>query len=44
MWLDRGRAGKARAAEFKRDGDRVLFVVRNKHFRTSGDPAAVRAG
>ena len=44
LWLDRGRAGKARLAEFRRVGDRVLFVVRNKHFHTSGDPAAVRAG
>lgn len=44
LWLDRGRAGKARLAEFRRVGDRVLFVVRNKHFLTSGDPAAVRAG
>jgi hypothetical protein len=42
--LDRGRLGKARAAEFRRVGDRVLFVVRNKHYRTTGDPAAVRAG
>ncbi|MEU6147840.1 zinc-dependent metalloprotease [Streptomyces sp. NPDC047081] len=44
LWLDRGRAGKARSAEFRRVGDRVLFVVRNKHFLTSGDDAAVRAG
>lgn len=44
LWLDRGRAGKARLAEFRRVGDRVLFAVRNKHFRTSGDAAAVRAG
>lgn len=44
LWLDRGRAGKARLAEFRRVGDRVLFVVRNKHFLTLGDPAAVRAG
>lgn len=44
LWLDRGRAGKARLAEFRRVGDRVLFVVRNKHFLTSGDEAAVRAG
>ncbi|MGI5451769.1 zinc-dependent metalloprotease [Streptomyces sp. CA-249302] len=44
LWLDRGRAGKARLAEFRRVGDRVLFVVRNKHFLTSGDAAAVRAG
>ncbi|MGW3287433.1 zinc-dependent metalloprotease [Streptomyces sp. NPDC001002] len=44
LWLDRGRAGKARLAEFRRAGDRVLFVVRNKHFLTSGDEAAVRAG
>lgn len=44
LWLDRGRAGKARLAEFQRVGDRVLFVVRNKHFSASGDPAAVRAG
>lgn len=44
LWLDRGRAGKARLAEFRRIGDRVLFVVRNKHFLTLGDPAAVRAG
>ncbi|MFJ9626476.1 zinc-dependent metalloprotease [Streptomyces sp. NPDC101175] len=44
LWLDRGRAGKARLAEFRRIGDRVLFAVRNKHFRTSGDEAAVRAG
>jgi hypothetical protein len=44
LWLDRGRAGKARLAEFRRVGDRVLFVVRNKHFLTSGDAATVRAG
>ncbi|ALV37793.1 zinc-dependent metalloprotease [Streptomyces sp. CdTB01] len=44
LWLDRGRAGKARLAEFRRIGDRVLFVVRNKHFQTYGDAAAVRAG
>jgi hypothetical protein len=44
LWLDRGRAGKARLAEFRRVGDRVLFAVRNKHFLTSGDEAAVRAG
>ncbi|MEW1825998.1 zinc-dependent metalloprotease [Streptomyces sp. NPDC088196] len=44
LWLDRGRAGKARLAEFRRVGGRVLFAVRNKHFRTSGDAAAVRAG
>jgi hypothetical protein len=44
LWLDRGRAGKARLAEFRRIGDRVLFAVRNKHFLTSGDEAAVRAG
>jgi hypothetical protein len=44
LWLDRGRAGKARLAEFRRVGDRVLLVVRNKHFLTLGDPAAVRAG
>ncbi|WP_030946955.1 zinc-dependent metalloprotease [Streptomyces sp. NRRL S-646] len=44
LWLDRGRAGKARLAEFRRIGDRVLFLVRNKHFLTLGDPAAVRAG
>ncbi|MFJ6084873.1 zinc-dependent metalloprotease [Streptomyces sp. NPDC092369] len=44
LWLDRGRAGKARLAVFRRTGDRVLFVVRNKHFLTSGDEAAVRAG
>ncbi|ANS62585.1 hypothetical protein SLINC_0361 [Streptomyces lincolnensis] len=44
LWLDRGRAGKARLAEFRRAGDRVLLVVRNKHFLTSGDAAAVRAG
>ncbi|MEV7889105.1 zinc-dependent metalloprotease [Streptomyces sp. NPDC002817] len=44
LWLDRGRAGKARLAEFRRVGDRVLFVVRNKHFLTLGDAAAVRAG
>ena len=43
LWLDRGRAGKARLAEFRRVGDRVLFAVRNKHFLTSGDAAAVRA-
>ncbi|MBA2813101.1 zinc-dependent metalloprotease [Streptomyces sp. KM273126] len=42
--LDRGRAGKVRLAEFRRVGNRVLFLVRNKHVRTSGDPAAVRAG
>ncbi|MEV0643117.1 zinc-dependent metalloprotease [Streptomyces sp. NPDC050619] len=44
LWLDRGRAGKARLAEFRRVGNRVLFAVRNKHFLTTGDPAAVRAG
>ena len=44
LWLDRGRAGKARLAEFRRVGDRVLLAVRNKHFLTFGDPAAVRAG
>ncbi|MGW2385939.1 zinc-dependent metalloprotease [Streptomyces sp. NPDC001658] len=44
LWLDRGRAGKARLVEFRRAGDRVLCVVRNKHFLTSGDAAAVRAG
>ncbi|WP_234441514.1 hypothetical protein [Streptomyces sp. WM6386] len=44
LWLDRGRVGKARLAEFRRVGDRVLFVVRNKHFLTLGDPATVRAG
>ena len=42
--LDRGRAGKTWLAEFRRVGDRVLFAVRNKHFLTSGDAAAVRAG
>ncbi|WP_043664166.1 zinc-dependent metalloprotease [Streptomyces xylophagus] len=44
LWLDRGRAGKTWLAEFRRVGDRVLFAVRNKHFLTSGDEAAVRAG
>ncbi|MEU6348393.1 zinc-dependent metalloprotease [Streptomyces sp. NPDC047072] len=46
LWLDRGRAGKARLAEFRRIGDRVLFAVRNKHFLTLSDPdpAVVRAG
>jgi hypothetical protein len=44
LWLDRGRAGRTRLAEFRRVGDRVLLAVRNKHFLTSGDPAAVRAG
>ncbi|MFE2884890.1 zinc-dependent metalloprotease [Streptomyces sp. NPDC059272] len=44
LWLDRGKAGRTSLAEFRRVGDRVLFAVRNKHFLTSGDPAAVRAG
>ncbi|MFF3336628.1 zinc-dependent metalloprotease [Streptomyces sp. NPDC002888] len=44
LQLDRGRAGKARSAQFRRVGDRILFAVRNKHFLTSGDAAAVRAG
>ncbi|GHI01841.1 Matrixin [Streptomyces cellostaticus] len=44
LWLDRGRAGKARLAEFRRANRRVLLVVLNKHFLTSGDAAAVRAG
>ncbi|MFI8240171.1 zinc-dependent metalloprotease [Streptomyces sp. NPDC085866] len=44
LQLDRGRAGKARLAEFRRAGGRVLLLVRNKHFLTSGEPAAVRAG
>ncbi|MFF6989208.1 zinc-dependent metalloprotease [Streptomyces sp. NPDC010273] len=44
LWLDRGKAGKTSLARFRRVGDRVLFAVRNKHFLTSGDPAAVRAG
>ncbi|QNP75446.1 zinc-dependent metalloprotease [Streptomyces roseirectus] len=44
LWLDRGRAGKARLAEFRRVGERVLFVVRNKHFLSTGEAAAVRAG
>ncbi|MGW2705853.1 hypothetical protein [Streptomyces sp. NPDC001340] len=44
LQLDRGRAGKALLAEFRRAGGRVLLLVRNKHFLTSGEPAAVRAG
>ncbi|MEV8540825.1 zinc-dependent metalloprotease [Streptomyces sp. NPDC051572] len=44
LWLDRGKAGRTWLAEFRRVGDRVLFAVRNKHFLTSGDAAAVRAG
>nr|WP_119611430.1 zinc-dependent metalloprotease [Streptomyces acidiscabies] len=44
LWLDRGRAGKARLVEFRRVGERVLFAVRNKHFLSTGDAAAVRAG
>ncbi len=44
LWLDRGKAGKTSLAQFRRVGDRVLLAVRNKHFLTSGDPAAVRAG
>ncbi|MFD4876197.1 zinc-dependent metalloprotease [Streptomyces sp. NPDC058420] len=44
LWLDRGKAGKTSLARFRRVGDRVLLAVRNKHFLTSGDPAAVRAG
>lgn len=44
LWLDRGKAGRTSLAQFRRVGDRVLFAVRNKHFLTSGDPAAVRAG
>ncbi|MET8978911.1 zinc-dependent metalloprotease [Streptomyces sp. NPDC004539] len=44
LWLDRGRAGKARLVEFRRVGQRVLFVVRNKHFLSTGDAASVRAG
>ncbi|MEW1642790.1 zinc-dependent metalloprotease [Streptomyces sp. NPDC091219] len=44
LWLDRGKAGRTSLAQFRRVGDRVLLAVRNKHFLTSGDPAAVRAG
>ncbi|MFG2881974.1 zinc-dependent metalloprotease [Streptomyces sp. NPDC048297] len=41
--LDRGRGGKTRLAEFRRAGNRVLLVARDKRFLTGGDPAAVRA-
>ncbi|MEW1721979.1 zinc-dependent metalloprotease [Streptomyces sp. NPDC093109] len=44
LWLDRGRIGKVRVAEFRRLAGRVLLVLRNKHFLAGGDPAAARAG
>lgn len=44
LQLDRGRAGKARLAEFRRVGERVVCVLRNKHFLSTGEPATVRAG
>lgn len=42
--LDRGAPGKVRIAEFRREGDRVVLLLRNKHFLATGDDDAVLAG
>ncbi|MFC9430938.1 zinc-dependent metalloprotease [Streptomyces sp. NPDC056987] len=42
--VDRGKAGKVKAAVFRRIAGRVVLVQRNKHHLATGDAAAVRAG